>query len=40
MVIYDSLEKYIKRENNYDLFKLFYEIDYVIYKGGRFVDGW
>lgn len=28
------------RENNYDLFKLFYEIDYVIYKGGRFVDGW
>lgn len=28
------------RENNYELFKLFYEWDSVIYKGGRFVNEW
>lgn len=28
------------RINNYDLFKLFYEIDLVVFKGGNFVDGW
>jgi len=28
------------REKNYGLFKLFYEVDYIIYKGGKFVDGW
>lgn len=28
------------RERNYDLFKLFYEVDYVVYKGGNFIDGW
>lgn len=28
------------RVNNYDLFKLFYELDLVVFKGGKFVDGW
>ena len=28
------------RENNYELFKLFYEWDAVIFKGGRFVNEW
>lgn len=28
------------RENNYSLFKEFYEKDLIIYKGGKFVDGW
>lgn len=28
------------RVNNYELFKMFYEIDLIKFKGGRFVDGW
>ena len=28
------------RENNYDLFKMFYEIDSIIYKEGRFLNEW
>lgn len=28
------------RVNNYELFKLFYEIDLIVFKEGKFVDGW
>ena len=28
------------RENHYQLFKMFYELDSIIYKGGTFIDEW